>query len=511
MLIAAAALLALACLGCAPGQPGVPEPDYWPTSDWQTASPESQAMDAGRLANLVVEAAKPEYAVHGILVVRNGYVVLEHYAPPYTRYDRHTVESNTKSVIGALIGIAIDRKQIGSENARLADFFPGAAIANLDGRKKRITLSHLLAMTAGLDCADGTQAAADMYAAQDWTGYLLDRPVITQPGKKWAYASGDAHLLSAVISAATGMDARTYANRVLFGPLSIREPRPEDWTADPRGVTNGIAGLYITPRELAKLGFLYLHKGTWDGTRVVPESWVDASTRQHAFIGKDPYAGGLDRRWGYLFSLFPEQGFYGYLGMCGQILLVMPRLNLVVVITAAVKPGTEGGLLRLATDFITPAAMGGGARPEPAGQRRLDSALAAAAGAPALPPSPPAMAARVSGVTWTFGGNPLGWTSLLLRFTPGARAATVEMPNIPPLAVGLDGDYRRTQLPGQRPVALRGSWKDARTFAIDYVTIGETTSFHVELAFDGGRMEASVATLPFGGDPLVLRAVPSRR
>ncbi len=336
-------------------KPDVPKPAYWPTTEWKTSTPEEQGIDSGKLADLFTTIQYSQIKLHSLLIARNGYLVVDTYYPPYTPDIRHTVESNTKSIIGSLIGVAIAQGKIKSIDQKLVDFFPGRVINNLDEKKKAIRIKDLLSMQPGLDCADMTPAGDGMYQTQGWVQYLLDLPMKTEPGKQWVYCSGAVHLLSAVLEKATGMDARSYANQYLFPEMGIPTVEATDWGGDPQGITNGIAGLYLTPHELAKYGLLYLNQGNWDGKQVIPAQWVKDSTSEQAYIGKDEYAAGLDRRFGYLFSLFPDQKYYGYLGRAGQELYVLPEKNMVIVFTGSMAVGKEGDLLNLINDYILPA------------------------------------------------------------------------------------------------------------------------------------------------------------
>lgn len=361
--------------------PDAPEPAYWPTHGWQVSTPEQQGVDSERLIAMFQTIQKQEMNLHSILVVRNGYLVLEAYYDPYRASDRHPIESNTKSVIGMLVGIAIDQGKIAGVDQPMLDFFPNAPIKHLDPYKEAITLHNLLSMTPGLECEDFSPAARGMYGTSHWVQYVLDLPMNAKPGERWVYCSGAAHLLSAILEQATGVDARTYANRYLFRPLGIAEVLQGDWASDPEGVTNGITGLSLTPRDLAKLGYLYLHKGRWNGEQVVSKSWLEAATREQAYIGPDEYVAGLDRRFGYFFSIFPDQRMYGYLGMAGQELYVVPEENLVIVFTASLPLGEEDSLLALVQDYLVPAVQSAAELPaNPDAQEELAAVVRKAAG-----------------------------------------------------------------------------------------------------------------------------------
>jgi CubicO group peptidase (beta-lactamase class C family) len=248
-------------------------------------------MDSAQLVGMFEYIDSHDIPLHSLLIVRNGYLVTEAYLHPYAPNDRHSVESMTKTIIGTLIGIAIDRGEIKSTKQKLIDFFPDRAIQNLDKEKKSMTLGNLLSMTSGLDCED-TTALDGVNRTNDWVQYFLDLPMSSKPGTNWTYCGGASHLASAVLQKEIHMDARTYANQNLFAPLGIPVISEEAWAPDPQGITNGIAGLYLTPRELARYGYLYLNKGEWAGQQQASAQWVERSTREQAYIGNEEYVGG---------------------------------------------------------------------------------------------------------------------------------------------------------------------------------------------------------------------------
>jgi CubicO group peptidase (beta-lactamase class C family) len=168
--------------------------EYWPTGAWQSTTPEEQGVDSALLAQLFETIEQKDYRLHSLLIVRNGYLVAEAYWHPYGPDDKHTIESNTKSIIGSLVGIAIDQGSLNSVDQRLVDFFPDRTIQNMDEQKKAITLQNLLSMTPGLTCQDLSSAGQGMFQAEDWVQYLLDLPISDPPGSRWIYCSGAAHL-----------------------------------------------------------------------------------------------------------------------------------------------------------------------------------------------------------------------------------------------------------------------------------------------------------------------------
>jgi len=500
-------ILLVGCLNvsCSTSPKQLPELEYWPTHEWRSASPETQGMSSMMLAQMYDYIQKEDIRLHSLLVVRNGYLVTEAYWDPYGPANTHTIESNTKSIIGALVGIAIDQGALKSVDQKLVDFFPERKIQNLDAKKRGISLKNLLSMTPGLDCQDQTPQADGMYQATNWIGYLLDLSMTTKPGSQWVYCSGAVHLLSAVVGKATGMDARTYANRSLFEPLGIPAVAEKDWGADLQGVTNGITGLYLTPRDLAKFGLLYLENGKWEGYQVVPSRWVEESTREQAYIGKDDYIGGLERQFGYLWSLFPEQGYYGYLGRAGQELFVLPDQNMVIVFTGALEVGKEAALLKLVNDFIVPAAHSKGEiTPVPGAVSRLESFIQAAATPTRPVPVLPQTALDTNGKTYMLEANTMGWQEMSFVFQPGSPEASLIINGSQELRIGLDNRYRLSEAPDSRPVGLKAYWEPSGEFVMEFIILGDFIQSRGRVKFEQEKLTLTFNNLNFGGQALVL-------
>jgi CubicO group peptidase (beta-lactamase class C family) len=498
-----AANIAAACAQTPSQQTGQ---ENWPVENWQSSLPEAQGMDSSLLVQMFETIQKDDIRLHSLLIVRNGNLVTEAYWTPYGPDDKHTIESITKSVVGTLIGIAIDKGAITGVDQKMVDFFTGRSIKNMDDQKEAITLQNLLSMTPGLNCQDLSSAGQGVFQASNWIQYLLDLPVTDPPGTRWIYCSGAVHLLSAILQQATGMDARTYANTHLFEPLGIPLVEEQDWNTDPQGVTNGIAGLYLTPRDLAKYGYLYLNQGNWNGRQVVTKEWVEQSTREQAYIGIDDYAGGLDRRFGYLWSIFPDQSMYGYLGMAGQELFIVPEKNLVIVFTSALEVGKEAALLRLINDYIVPAARSETPLP-PAPQldSELKTLIETFAGSKQPVPDLPQTALDITGKTYLLEANTLGWKDMTFSFEPGSDVATLKITGSPTLEIGLDNQYRMTETPASRPVGLKGYWDTPDTFVLSYIIMGEFIESLGRIEFVEDRLTLTIKNLNYAGPSWVIR------
>ncbi|MHA2323584.1 MAG: serine hydrolase domain-containing protein [Candidatus Thorarchaeota archaeon] len=317
-------------------------PDYWPTTGWLTSTPEEQGMNSSLLDEFVDLVEDFPLSLLSYLVIRNGYLVLEGYPDPdYNESTLKSVHSVTKIFTSALVGMALGAGNLTSLDELVVDFFPDKTIANLDEDKQSITVEHLLTMTAGFEWGSGDGSA--MRDSPDWIQYVLDRPMADVPGETFNYNSGCSHLLSAIVNRTTGIPTLSYADTRLFQPLGISD---YERIIDPQGVALGGSGLNITPRDMAKFGFLYLNNGTWDGEQIVPSTWVSASTQVQV---PEAYA-----QFGYGFQWWidPSLDAYYAFGTDGQIIWVQPKNDLIVVFTSS-----AGNYLSLIPTYIIAAIL----------------------------------------------------------------------------------------------------------------------------------------------------------
>jgi len=323
-------------------QPDVPGPkrDYWPTREWKTARPEDHGLDPTSLEAFRREIA--EDLVYSVLIVKDGCIVFEYYKGKLDKDSRYVLYSCTKSITSALLGIAIDQGHIKGVDQRVAEFYPRLDRPDVDERKKRLKIRDLLTMTAGFEWSDNDHYRA-MIEGDDWIDYVLARPMADEPGKKFNYSTGVSHLLSAIVGKATGEDVLRFAQKNLFDPIGIRSVV---WPVDPRGIPIGGNRLELTARDAARFGFLYLNRGRWDGRQVISEKWVRESTRKHTagFFGRGCYGYQWwvqPRRRPVPFEIFSASG-YG-----GQKIVVVPKLDLVVVVTGFIPPPFRSRTMQL--------------------------------------------------------------------------------------------------------------------------------------------------------------------
>jgi len=504
ILIAAVVLMVLAVsayLICKPHlgiSATVPQPDYWPTQGWQTSTPEEQGLDSAKLAQGLRQINQSGIPIHSLMIVRNGKVLLDATFYPYDGRSPHSVGSVTKSLTTTLIGIAVDQGRLHLAD-KMVSFFPDFTIANLDARKSEITIGDLATMSSGLDCLyepyEPTVQA--MEASPDWIRFGLDLPMAYEPGTHWEYCGVGMHLLSGILERAVGMSPLEFARQNLFGPLGIQGVV---WPTDPQGVNLGAGNTRLYPADMAKIGFLYLHGGVWDGKQIVSRSWVEESVKEQV-----ARPGGDDYGYGWWSSVGDAGMSFFAEGNGGQVINVNPGFNTVVVTTG-------GGF---AYDDVVPYIIAAFLDPEnplpanPAGAAELQQVLAELL----QPPSPrpvhplPDIAAAISGKAFRLDENPFGIENVTLTFVDSTNATFqvtfTDGIQSPLAAVGLDGVYRPT--PGMNldrafhrfvdfqdlSVAARGQWLDQETFLLEYDTIVNYYFYRLQLRFVGSRVSIS--------------------
>jgi len=292
--------------------------------------------------------------LHGLLIVRHGYLVVEEYFAGYDANDLHMIQSDTKSFTSAAIGIAIEQGKIKGVDERVLGFFEELkGIRNLDERKRAITLEDLLTMRSGTDYHErGPNSPHYQLNAlpTGWTEFYLNRPMVTEPGTHFQYDSGGVVLMSAILKARTESHADAFLDEHLFKALGIKRVR---WHKNAEGHPHTGGGLQMRPRDMAKFGLLYLRNGRWDDEQIVPADWVADSTRLHV---RFPEQSGRWVGYGYLWwILSPDPQGAGELNVfaaCGfraQYIFVVPEHDLVVVVTGGTRNSTD---MRKPVEFL---------------------------------------------------------------------------------------------------------------------------------------------------------------
>jgi CubicO group peptidase (beta-lactamase class C family) len=321
-------------------------------------------FDSVIINNLITRIDNGDYGeIHSLLIYKDDSLVVERYFWGYGRENLHVCYSVTKSVTSALIGIAIDKGNLNGVNGKILSFFP--EYTNIRAKsewKSSITLDHVLSMSAGFNWdeftfpyTDPRNDITDFINSSDWIKYILDLPVIYEPGTVFTYNSGCSTLLGEVIYKTTNVKADQFCETNIFDPLGIVNWQ---WERGPDNVINTFGGLRLRPVDMLKFGRLYLKKGKWNGEQLISESWVDNSTATKINInGNNEYA---YQWWRYTNAgstgrvLQVNDVFYA-LGWGGQLVWVVPHLNMVAVTTGANYDNSTVPL-NFFRDYILPAA-----------------------------------------------------------------------------------------------------------------------------------------------------------
>ena len=443
---------------------------------WSVAAPEVEGLDSGALADLA-GWAKAE-RVDSLLVVRHGKIVLDAYYAPFRPGVRHDLYSATKSFVSTLIGIAVRDHLLDSVDHPVLDFFQDKAVANVDDRKWAIQVQHLLDMTSGFEWdrgGDSTGSSWGMYSSPDPTKFVLDQPMKTEPGRSFYYNNGNAYVLSAVITKVTGQNALEFGRRELFGPLGITDI---DWgQPDAQNVINGRSRLYLQPRDMAKLGYLYLHNGEWEGKQIIPASWVE---RARAGVIDGGLDGGYGLRYANLWWSLPEKKAYLAWGSHNQLIIVIPGADIVAVLTASLPEGDYLPPASLVNYIVTCVRADRDLPPDAEGRSRLNSALESAARErPDTVAEPSPLAKEISGKSYAFEDNALRLKTLTLNLigpnltwsASRERSATDKTAKTLSGPIGLDGVYPEAPSEEGIPIA-KGRWINQTSFEMQSCVLG---------------------------------------
>jgi hypothetical protein len=340
----------------------------WPTHGWAKDNPARVGLDKKVLTAFDADLASGKYSmVDSFEVFRCGKTVYErkyphdyrqiygreaktrgplnaHLTGPYNYFDPtwhpyyhgtdlHSMQSVSKTVSSVILGVAVTRGDFkASLDTPVLKYFDVAKLKDVDDRKRRMTLRHVLTMSTGLEWNeevaydDPRNDSSLMEAADDWVKYVIDKPMAQEPGRVFNYSSGVSELLAYIFQKETGQDIEEYGEKYLFNPLGMEH----FWKRTPQGLVDTEGGLYLRGSDLAKIGYLYLHDGMWDGKPIVSKDWVKRSLAP--FIDAEE-----GYKYGFKWWLFPRADTQGYVwmgrGFGGQRLMVFPNEELIAVFT----------------------------------------------------------------------------------------------------------------------------------------------------------------------------------
>lgn len=288
--------------------------------------------------------------LHSLLISHRGELVFEEYYNGADPRRPANMKSASKSVISALIGIAIDEGHIKSVEDPITKYFPEYIFNQTNPDKQLITIENLLTMQSGLETTSNRNYGK-WVLSENWVEFVLNQPLVAKPGTRMLYSTGSTHLLSAILTRASGINTKEFAQKHLASQLGYSMSY---WSRDPQGIYFGGNDMEMTPRQMLAFGELYLNKGVHEGRQIIPTDWVKQSYRPHVLSPR-----GQGRYYGYGWWLRDLAGMlvpvaWGY---GGQLIFVVEPLDLVVVATSDSTPGRTrrghlGRLYNLVEDKI---------------------------------------------------------------------------------------------------------------------------------------------------------------
>lgn len=347
LFITSAILILSMLVGCSPSGPSTEDleaVEYTPLpgDDWEVSTPAEQGLDPMLVAELYYNAAELE-TLYGLLVVKNGYLIAEGYFNEGSVEQLSGRQSATKSYTSALVGLALDQGYLSSVDQKMMDFFPEFAGQIDDSRKEQITIRDMLQMRAGYPWEEREPPYFDiLFFSDNWhhVPHLVDFPLTSDPGTKFQYSNLTSHLLGVIVARVCNTDLESYAQENLFSPI---DAEVGDWSRDADNYNFGALEIYVTARDMAKFGLLYLNEGEYEGNQVIPADWVRESLQRYS--ENINATGGYPANWGLSFS---DIG-YGYQwwsarvgehhvnfawGHGGNLIVLVDELDMIIVTTA---------------------------------------------------------------------------------------------------------------------------------------------------------------------------------
>lgn len=268
-------------------------------------------------------------SVTSLLIQQNGELLSEQYFNGMESARHTNVKSASKSIISLLVGIAIDQDFIEGVDQPIGSFFEDYFESHPDSVKENLTIKDLLTMRTGLETTS-FHNYGQWVASDNWVHFALDQPMEDQPGGEMAYSTGTSHLLSVILTRATGMSTRDFAIKYLFDPMDISTG---GWDRDPQGYYMGGNNLALRPRGMMKIGQMVMDGGTFQGERIISEAWLKDSFQTYTRSNFNPYD------YGYMWWKKPVGEFkvrFAW-GFGGQYIFMIPEIDAVVVLTGSLQ------------------------------------------------------------------------------------------------------------------------------------------------------------------------------
>ena len=303
--------------------------EYWPIDSWRVSTLKEQNMNVQRMNQLILRIADGS-AVSSLIIIKNGYLVYEDYRQGKNVDSLMHIFSCTKSFTSALIGIALRDGFIGSIDDPILPYFRNWTIENVDERKERLTIRHLLTMTPGFDWNEHNISYTSpdnmvnrMLSYSNPAKYVLDLEMVGEPGFDYVYCTGASQVLSALIREVTGQKLASYAKQHLFNPLSFSDI---SWALVGGDTNLGGSQLYITSRDMTRFGYLYLRNGTWRNEQIIPIDYLEESRQP---LVSSPHGHEYGLHW----WVDVTHEYFCALGSKGQGIFIDSIHDLIMVIT----------------------------------------------------------------------------------------------------------------------------------------------------------------------------------
>jgi CubicO group peptidase (beta-lactamase class C family) len=374
-------------------------------SAFETSQPEAQGVPSRAILGLVEAVERDVDALHSFVLLRHGKLIAEGWWVPYEKDRPHMLYSLSKSFTSTAVGIAVDEGKLGLDD-KVVSFFPGKVPAEPGKHLRTMRVRDLLCMGSGHH--HDTLGPMKDDADPDWIKTFLAQPVRHRPGTHFRYNTGATYMLSAILQKVTGEKLLDYLTPRLFEPLGIRDAT---WETSPQGIQTGGYGLKIKTRDIARLGQLYLQKGTWNDRRLLSGKWVEQATSKQIANGKNPNS-DWNQGYGFQFWRCRHNAYRGD-GAFGQYCIVMPDQDAVLAITGGL--GNLQKVLDLVWVHLLPAMRPQPVPPRRAARNRLSERLSSLTLTPVRGEHTSVVAEKVLGKWYALASNEKGLEAVSLR------------------------------------------------------------------------------------------------
>lgn len=392
------------------------------TSSLPRSLPELQGVSSEGISQFLDAAGKSKHELHSFMFLRHGNVIAEAWWSPYRSDLKHTLYSTSKSFTATAIGFAVAEKRLTVED-KVITFFPGELPDSISTNLAMLRIRDLLSMSAGQE-PEPTPAVVSQQ--DNWVKGFLAAPIVHEPGTKFLYNSLCTYMLSAIIQKVTGQKVIDYLTPRLFNPLGITGM---DWESDPKGINTGGWGLRLKTEDLAKFGQLFLQKGNWNGTQVLPAAWVEEASSLKIVQNPDwsqAKRDSSDWQQGYCYQMWRcRHNAYRGDGAFGQFVIVMPEQDAVVIITS--ETSDMQGEINLVWQYLLPAMQADKLPANPAMATKLQQQLATLAlPIPAKNPDS-RIIPEIAGKTYTMAANEKDIQNMSFQFKRGMCRLTMKV------------------------------------------------------------------------------------